>query len=241
MRQSLLLLLLFLLLQFPVQAQYEPYKITGPIDGSIFGGIALTFGTSILLDSKVIPFEPEELDGISAPPLLRVDLWSTKQYSNKSRKLSDFLLRTSAIAPLSLMIDRNSKNDLGTIGLLTIESFLINAGITNLTKVTVKRTRPFIYNPDVPIEAKLKKDSRYSFFSGHTSTTAAMYFLGAQMFSDFYPDSNLKPVVWSVAGIVPAITAYARMRAGKHFFTDVLLGYLVGAAIGIVLPVLHRK
>lgn len=241
MKNPLIALTLFLFCSFSVFSQNSnPYKITGLVDGSIIGGSLLTFGTSYIIHKKVPPFTEEELEFFDPSRLLGIDRWSTRYYSDKTRKLSDAFLRTSPIVPFSLLIGQNSRNDFGTIGLLTLESFIANAALTNLNKVIVRRARPFIYNPDVPLEVKLKRDARYSSFSGHTSTVAAMYFLTAQMFSDFYPDSNYKPVVWSIAGIIPAITAYSRMRAGKHFFTDVIIGYLVGAAVGIVIPVLHR-
>ena len=37
------------------------------------------------------------------------------------------------------------------------------------------------------------------------------------------------------------MTAYLRVRAGKHFLTDVIAGYAVGATIGILVPHLHRN
>jgi membrane-associated phospholipid phosphatase len=30
------------------------------------------------------------------------------------------------------------------------------------------------------------------------------------------------------------------MRAGKHFFTDVLVGFAAGTAIALTVPALHR-
>lgn len=234
-------LFLMFLLPFSLTSQNSnPYKITGAVDGPILGGSVLTLGAGIYIHKKVIPFTEEELDLFNPDHLWGIDRWSTRFYSEKSKKMSDAFLRTSPIVPFTLLIGQNSRNDFGTIGLFTLEAFLTNAALTNLNKVIVRRSRPYLYNPDVPLEIKLKKDARYSSFSGHTSTVAAMYFMTAQMFSDFYPDSKFKPVVWSVAGIIPAITAYNRMRAGRHFFTDVLLGYIVGAAVGIVLPILHR-
>ncbi|MBN8679589.1 MAG: hypothetical protein J0M29_15270 [Chitinophagales bacterium] len=42
------------------------------------------------------------------------------------------------------------------------------------------------------------------------------------------------------ASAIPAITGFLRMRAGQHFFTDVAVGYSIGATIGYLIPVLHR-
>ena len=43
-----------------------------------------------------------------------------------------------------------------------------------------------------------------------------------------------------VAAAVPAVVAYFRIRAGKHFLTDNLVGYAVGATVGVLVPRLHR-
>ena len=43
------------------------------------------------------------------------------------------------------------------------------------------------------------------------------------------------------AALVPAAVAYNRIEAGKHFLTDNLVGYAVGATMGILVPQLHKK
>ncbi len=40
---------------------------------------------------------------------------------------------------------------------------------------------------------------------------------------------------------LPALTGYLRIRAGKHYPSDVLAGYALGALIGYAVPALHRK
>jgi hypothetical protein len=39
---------------------------------------------------------------------------------------------------------------------------------------------------------------------------------------------------------VPAAVAYFRLEAGKHFLSDNLVGYAVGATMGVVVPQLHK-
>jgi membrane-associated phospholipid phosphatase len=68
-----------------------------------------------------------------------------------------------------------------------------------------------------------------------------MCFAAASMFSAYHPDSKWKPVVWTVAAILPAATAYYRVRGGKHFITDVATGYAMGALTGILIPRLHLR
>ena len=80
---------------------------------------------------------------------------------------------------------------------------------------------------------------RRSFLSGHTSNTAAMTFFFAKVFTDTHPDVKNKAIVWSVAAAIPAAIGYLRFEAGRHFPTDVLAGYALGAAIGYLVPALH--
>jgi membrane-associated phospholipid phosphatase len=46
--------------------------------------------------------------------------------------------------------------------------------------------------------------------------------------------------VWGAAAAVPAAVAYFRIQAGKHFLSDNIVGYAVGATAGIVVPQLHK-
>lgn len=92
----------------------------------------------------------------------------------------------------------------------------------------------------IGLNAKLTKSARYSFFSGHTSSAAAMSFFTAKVFSDYFPDSKWKPLVWTMAATLPALTGYFRIKGGKHYPTDVIMGYTVGALIGFFVPYIHQ-
>jgi len=39
----------------------------------------------------------------------------------------------------------------------------------------------------------------------------------------------------------PAYVGYLRYRGLKHFPTDILMGYIIGAGSGILIPHLHKK
>ena len=123
------------------------------------------------------------------------------------------------------------------------ETFAMAWGFTNLSKRIAKRPRPYMYNDNYdifPMEMRRRDDARMSFFSGHTSGSAAMYYFTAVTFSKYYPDSKLKPFVWGTSISIPVLTGFMRVKAGKHFPTDVLLGYVVGALIGgVLVPALH--
>ena len=130
---------------------------------------------------------------------------------------------------------------MGVTYAIVLEGMLATYTLTELTKLLAKRRRPYVYGLSQFDGELFTQNSRKSFFSGHSSYTAVNYYLGAKMFNDFYPDSKWKPLVWSSAAILPAITAWKRVQGGKHFVTDVLVGYIAGALIGILIPELHRN
>ena len=124
---------------------------------------------------------------------------------------------------------------------LATEAALLTNGLTLATKRLVLRNRPYVFNPDVPVGEKLPAEARLSFFSGHTSLAASMSFFTAKAWSDYHPRSPWKPMVWAGAAALPAVTGYLRFKAGKHYFTDVAAGYVVGALVGYFVPHLHKK
>jgi membrane-associated phospholipid phosphatase len=58
---------------------------------------------------------------------------------------------------------------------------------------------------------------------------------------DYFPERKWTKITWGAAAVVPAWTGYQRYKAGKHFPTDVIAGYLVGGACGILIPELHKS
>lgn len=171
-----------------------------------------------------------------------LDRGTPKRSSFKAASFSDKFLGASTFLPLGLFANEPSAEEAGTVGLMWAETFLITGALTNLVKKSVKRNRPFVFNGE-PLPSgydKFDKDARFSFFSGHTSISAASSFFTAQVFAHNNPDSNMRPVFWTTAAVFPAVTGFLRQRAGKHFWTDVIVGYAVGAAVGILVPKLHK-
>ena len=233
-----LILILFLAIGFTSQSQ-SPYQTETGTEIGIFGAGLTLSGISGYINAKNDILNPEDLELLDANNIWKFDRWVTKQYNLKAKKSSDIVLYTSFVLPLTLLADENARGDFGKVGLMSVQTLLLNSGLTNITKTTVKRPRPYLYNEDVALRLKLKKSDRYSFFSGHTSTTAAMSFLTASMYNDYNPGNN-NTVIWGLAALIPAYTGMQRVRAGKHFLSDVIVGYVVGAGVGLLGPALHR-
>jgi len=198
-------------------------------------------GLTVINNIKPLTIAEIELLDPSQIKSFGFDRNTVRHFSAKAHSTSDIFLFGSMTFPMLLMTDKNIRKDFWKISTMASEAFLLNAGLTTLTKGTVQRTRPYAYNPLVPIEDKRSKSARASFFSGHTSAVSVLSFFSAKVYADYHPNSKWKPVVWTAAAIIPATTGYLRYRAGKHFPTDVIVGYGVGAAIGVLIPHLHRS
>ncbi|PHI18443.1 hypothetical protein CEQ90_18000 [Lewinellaceae bacterium SD302] len=210
----------------------------------IFGGTAVVSGgLAIILQNNLDRNQPflSELNVAAYEQINGFDRLGSIESMGNARKFSDYSLYTSVALPALLFTNERMRGDFTTIGLLYLESLTITAGLTSLSKSAFARPRPYVYGPEWNPEDPLKSGDRAAFVSGHTSLTATGAFFFARVLSDYYPDSKLKPYAWGLAVTLPALTGYLRVKGGRHYPTDVIGGYLLGAAVGYFVPVLHRK
>ncbi len=236
------LFLLILVLNGVVSyAQQESYHVSFKKDAPIIGvGIGLsTLG--IILGNNADKASIAEINNFDPSMLSAFDRGAASNFSSTAQTISDVILYTGATLPFITYFSHKCRIEGADVGIMAIETFLITNGLTNITKSLAKRYRPYNYNPEVPIEVKLSGGSRLSFFSGHASNTAAMSFLAAQVYTDLHPDADNKYLIWTVAATVPAVISYLRYEAGKHFPTDLITGYVVGASIGLLIPKIHMS
>lgn len=239
MRRLLLLFVVAILWSNLSQAQPVYSRQSDKILAISLPGLGMS-GLSMYLEGRNKPFLPEDVYELDVMDVPKIDRWVTRQYNLTAKRNSDITLFTSYLLPFTMLLGEESRSDFGSVGLITLEGLILNNGITSLTKNIVRRPRPYLYNTNVPMELKITKGARESFFSGHTSNTAVVSFMTATFFSDYYGDSDMKPLVWGLAAAIPAYTGMQRMRAGKHYLTDVLVGYTVGALVGVLVPRFHR-
>jgi hypothetical protein len=122
-----------------------------------------------------------------------------------------------------------------------LETFAVNYAATNVVKLAVQRPRPFSYDADSSVGDPQDGDARLSFFSGHTSTSFAMATAYASLFQARHPRSRWVAPVWVLGLSFASTIAVARVEAGKHFWTDVIVGAVAGTSIGLIVPALHRS
>ena len=200
-----------------------------------------TLASSFWVNANAKSLSAEQIAQLKRSDVPAFERFVTYNFSVNAQKASDVFLLSSTAIPALLFLGKPARNHFGQMAILYGETLLVTGGITRLTKTIFLRPRPLLYNENVSLATKQKIDNRYSFFSGHTSLTAMNYFFAAKVFSDFYPDSSWKHFVWGVAITAPALTGAFRVIGGKHFVTDVVVGYGVGAFIGYMIPHLHKN
>lgn len=234
------ILLLFCCLQVGLNAQNQtgPYYLSLKRE-MLYSGSGLVGTVGAFYLSQRLPYLTA--GEVEPPNLTRFDRMGLGNYSQTARNFSNQTLFSTLGLPVLFLAGKKSRRGISTIGFLYIETLLINQGVTDLVKVACLRPRPYLFEENFPGTTVLNSNDRSSFFSGHTSSAATASFFVARVFADYYPDSKLKPYVWGMAAALPALTGYLRIRAGRHYPSDVLAGYLVGGAVGYLIPTLHKK
>lgn len=187
-------------------------------------------------------------DGITAAEandLDKNDLWGINRpiagnYSTEADEASYIPFYASFASPLLLLLGEDERKNYGQIMVLFIESMAMTGALYANTAGLVDKSRPLVYNQQLKMEKRTEAGAQRSFFAGHTAATAAATFFTAKIFNDFHPDSPAVPFVWAGAAAIPAFVGYLRMEAGKHFLTDNIIGFGVGALSGILIPELHK-
>ena len=220
----------------------SPYELNWVKDGTWVGaGLALNgLGFKLIQDMK--PLSQDQFEKLSKDDVPGIDRWLAGQYSDKADNVSYYPFYGSFAVPVVMMIaGKKYRSNAGQISVMFVESMATTGALYTISAATVKRSRPLAYNEDLPFEKRSEAGSRRAFFAGHTAATASATFFAAKIYNDFNPDSTLRPYVWTAAALVPAWVGYLRSKAGKHFLTDNIVGYGIGALSGILIPELHKK
>lgn len=227
------------ILHYHKESPYHDFSLKNelPYIGSFAGLAAINF----LIDSPS-PLTEEDILGLNAQRINSFDRYAISNSSEQAQDLSDFFLTGVLVLPSIFLSNHHTRKDIVPLVIMSLEVIGINIALTNITKKIAKRARPLAYNPDFPLEEKMTENARLSFFSGHTSHTSALSFLIAKVITDYHPEAKrgVKFGIWAFAASVPAVTGYLRVRAGKHFPTDVIAGYLAGGLLGVAIPALHK-
>ena len=200
---------------------FSPYKTNFGVDGLVIVGAtgATLLGYELVKSKKNLTQAQLATKTKSSVPFF--DRGIAGNYSTQANKDSYILFDAAYAIPVALMlIDKNERSKAGQIIALYVETVGITGAMYTLTAGLVYRSRPFVYGDKAPLDKRLDKGGQRSFYGGHVATTAATMFLTAKIFSDFNPQSKLRPYLWGASGALTALMSYMRMRAGYHFLSD---------------------
>ena len=178
---------------------------------------------------------------------LGIDRSVVGNHSVAARNWSDGLITGLTVAPLLLVAvdhgwsDAKSRDGLLTDAVLLAQTASVNLALNTVVKHAVGRKRPLTYDSSWTEADRSSADASLSFYSGHSATAFAMATATSRLFMIRHPDSDWVVPLWLGSEALAATTAVLRVEAGKHFWSDVAVGAVVGSAVGYLVPQLHLR
>lgn len=221
------------------------------IDGGVTLGLAGALGGWVLIQNDVLPAQCRFCDGSSPGEVNAVDdafrSWLKRPDTTPASTMSHVV--AYGLAPVTQIglgavvaaADRRGDEAL-TNDLLVLEAVMSSVVVGEAVKIAVLRERPWVHaisDPDEKRAALETRDNLASFPSGHTNATFAMAAAGGTIAT--MRGYRLAPLVWIAGAMLGVGTAYLRMAADRHYFTDVLAGATIGTAMGIGVPLLFHR
>jgi membrane-associated phospholipid phosphatase len=160
------------------------------------------------------------------------------RYSETWTKVGDLTTAaTLLLVPAGLLLGEPTRGGLKDV-LVVGEAVLVTSALQVTAAYMTGRPRPRVYGEEAPLDERNDPNAARSFFSGHVANC-----LAATMVATTALRRIGRPrIAWAVLGVGlagSALVGLARVTAGGHFPSDVIVGYAVGAGVGIALPALH--
>ncbi|HUQ06831.1 MAG TPA: phosphatase PAP2 family protein [Kofleriaceae bacterium] len=214
--------------------------------------VPVTFGLGILYFLGEAPLKaPLSKDTCRwCGPILMDDavrdafLWDDTHQAHHISNITGFMAAPAfALGGIALAgkLDDRGDNWLAD-GLIVAESAAIAGVINFAVKAAAARERPFVHQlaPEDKPDTARPQDNNQSFYSGHSTLSMSLAVSAGTV-------AHMRGYRWAPAlyggGIALSLTTgYLRIAADKHWSTDVLTGWIVGAAVGYAVPrLLHRR
>ncbi len=161
------------------------------------------------------------------------------QYRDTYADVSDLLIGIQLLSPLAYSFSDKYSNQTETIGMMYYQTMSINYGLNATTKAIIARSRPLSYDDNTSKDMLLDPDTRFSFYSGHSSTAFASAVFSSIMLSEM-PQTTLRDIGIGLNLANATAISALRVLAGKHFLSDVVVGALIGSGIAYLITEVHR-
>lgn len=161
--------------------------------------------------------------------------------SVSAKDASDKLFYGSMPLPLIFLLDKKMRKDGLKLGLLYLQAVSSFGSLYASSAMLANRFRPYTYNPNEDMGKRTGGGGKNSFFAGHPGMVATVTFFSAKVYADYHPEMKNKWILYTLAGTASVTTGILRIKAGEHFFTDVMVGVPVGVVTGLLVPYIHRN
>lgn len=161
-----------------------------------------------------------------------LDELSHDDFSRTASRTSDVLLAVGLAAPVALDLARDQSGHGGRLGVYA-GSVAASGIVAGVMKEIWRRPRPYNFHRSPGVKAYARaagKDATVSFPSGHTALAFAAAAAGGWIYAVRNDDTSARAAVWLGGTTVAGATAVLRMRAGKHYPSDVAMGVVLGIA-----------
>lgn len=220
-----------------VAAQAAPEHARSGAYYGLNAGLIVGFAASATLLPRVLSAPASGIDFSFFPGDASVRAY----HSSAASRTSDLLLLLTLAAPVFENLALGANTRLANASVVYAETIAANDLLNVFNKVAIRRRRPYTYWTEAGSTTLTQDrgDWYVSFYSGHASTTFAAGISGALLFAEASHDRSARAAVWASELALATTTAGLRVRAGKHYYSDVLVGALVGSAFGVGIPLLH--
>lgn len=163
-----------------------------------------------------------------------------KNLSPEARKnahtVSNYTLAASTLG-LAVAVPVLAHQDEGRVmwenALICAETLAVTTALQGLTRYSFGRQRPYAHKNDFIYGAPEENDN-LSFYSGHSALAFSGALCGYRV-ARLRGDGFAKPALY-VGLTVATATAVLRVRADKHYASDVAVGPVTGSLIGYLWP-----
>jgi len=217
------------------------YRLKPSADIPVFIGCSVWATYMLLQLPNKSASTPEQVLSLNKNDINPLDRWATYPYNAGLDKFSYYPFYAAFPLPFIFSLTGNNmRNDFLKLSFLYGEALSVTGFFGTSATYFENKYRPYVYDAGASMAKRISPNAKSSFYAGHVEIVATSTFFVAEVYSSYYPDSKIKWLFFTTAGLATAGMGYLRIKAGMHFPSDVLLGASVGAASGILIPYFHN-
>lgn len=158
--------------------------------------------------------------------------------NKKAAHISDGIITANFCLGLVASL-ANAKQNKATVLTELTQSTFIAINLCQTVKISVNRGRPYTYGRP-STDFKTRNDA-YSFYSGHSTSSAAVSTTLWLNRSKLSSNKKINNVICFTSTLMTLSTAGLRIKANKHYPSDVLIGLTTGIGVSLLVHQVQRS